>query len=166
MVHGETYGIDFFVLHLAPKPEEIRMPETKIVLSEIRGILSEDRPSILLGDFNSPSRADRDYHLRQGKKDTTYNVMDQYLSGGWVDLVNQHQGATTETQASLPSRLIENKWGFWRIDYILASGALAKRCTSARVVKETATDLLSDHYPVMAEFAWPPERKCKPGVRE
>jgi exodeoxyribonuclease-3 len=155
ILHGETSGIDVFVLHLAPKPEDIRLPETKIVLSDIRKIQSVDRPTILLGDFNSPSRLDKDYYQREAKYEAQYNVMDQYLNGGWIDLVHQHQGTMTEEQASRPSQLIENKWGFWRIDYILASAPMAKTCLSARVVKDPGTHNLSDHYPVMADFVWP-----------
>lgn len=154
-IHGQTHGIDFFVLHLAPKPEDIRLPETEIVLSQIRAIQSADRPTVLLGDFNSASRLDNGYYQSESKYELKYNVMDQYLNGGWVDLVYQHQGAVTEKQASMPSLLIENKWGFGRIDYILASAQLAKKCTSARVMKDPATDYLSDHYPVMADFDWP-----------
>jgi len=155
IIHGQTHGIDFFVLHLAPKPEDIRLPETEIVLSEIRKIQSAGRPTVLLGDFNSPSRLDNDYYQRESRNEPQCNVMDQYLNGGWVDLVHQHQGTITEKQASFPSLLIENKWGFWRIDYILASSQLAKKCISARVMKDPATDYLSDHYPVMADFDWP-----------
>ena len=155
IIHGQTYGIDFFVLHLAPKSEDIRLPETEIVLREIREIQSADRPTILLGDFNSPSHLDDGYYQRESKHEPQYNVMDQYLNSGWVDLVHQHQGTITEKQASMPSLLIENKWGFWRIDYILASAELAKKCISARVMKDPATDYLSDHYPVMADFDWP-----------
>jgi exodeoxyribonuclease III len=155
LIHGQTHGIDFFVLHLAPKPEDIRLPETNIVLNEIRKIQSADRPTVLLGDFNSASRLDNDYYQHKSKYEPKYNVMDQYLNGGWVDLVHQQQGTITEKQASMPSLLIENKWGFWRIDYILASAQLAKNCMSARVMKEPATDYLSDHYPVMADFDWP-----------
>lgn len=154
-IHGQTGGIDFFVLHLAPRPEDIRLPETKIVLEEIRKIQSDDRPTILLGDFNSPSRSDDGYYRRESKTDTKYNVMDRYLKGGWVDLVNRHQGVITEKQASVPTLIKENKWGFWRIDYILASEQLARKSVFARVMKDSATDYLSDHYPVMADFDWP-----------
>jgi exodeoxyribonuclease III len=155
MIHGQTQGIDFFVLHLAAKPEDIRFPETALVLSEIRKIQSADRPSVLLGDFNSPSRLDDDYYQREARYPVKYNVMDQYLGGGWVDLVHQHQGTITTDQASVPSLLVENKWDFWRIDYILASARLADKCIFARVMKDPSTDYLSDHYPVIADFDWP-----------
>lgn len=155
IIHGQTHGIDFFVLHLAPKPEDVRLPETEIVLSEIQSILSVDRPAILLGDFNSASRLDNDYYQLKSSYEPKYKVMDQYLNRGWIDLVHQHQGKITEKQMSVPSLIKENRWGFWRIDYILASAQLAKKCISARVVKNSATHYLSDHYPVIADFDWP-----------
>lgn len=154
MLHGQTYGIDFFVVHLAPRPEAIRLPETDIVLSEIRRIHTAGRPSILLGDFNSRSRLDNDYYMRASEYESQYNVMDRYMNAGWIDLVNQRQGAIDERQASRPTLLVKNIWGFVRIDYILASDQLARRCIFARVMKDPATDYLSDHYPVMAEFLW------------
>jgi endonuclease/exonuclease/phosphatase family metal-dependent hydrolase len=39
-----------------------------------------------------------------------------------------------------------------RIDHILASPALALNCTFAKVFNQEETHLLSDHFPVMAEF--------------
>jgi endonuclease/exonuclease/phosphatase family metal-dependent hydrolase len=40
-----------------------------------------------------------------------------------------------------------------RIDYILASPALAKTCKKVKVFNQEETQLLSDHFPVMAEFS-------------
>jgi exodeoxyribonuclease-3 len=155
IIYGQIGGIDFVVIHLAPKPEDIRLPETKVVLKEILKIQSAGRPSILLGDFNSPSRFDDAYYRSESHTDTKYNVMDLYQKSGWVDLVNRHQGAINVKQASVPTLIKENKWGFWRIDYILASEQLARKCIYARVMKDPATDYLSDHYPVIADFDWP-----------
>jgi endonuclease/exonuclease/phosphatase family metal-dependent hydrolase len=155
MIHGQTHGIDFFVLHLAPQSEEIRIPETELVLAEIRGIQSPERPTILLGDFNSSSPLDADYFRHESKHHPKFNVMTRYLDAGYVDLVQQHQGVLTEKQASAPTSLIKKDQGFWRLDYILASAPLAKRCVAANVVKGKETHLLSDHYPVIADFACP-----------
>lgn len=155
MIHGQTHGIDFFVLHLAPQSEEIRLPETEIVLAEIRAIQSTERPTILLGDFNSSSRLNAGFYQKESRHSPKFDVMDRYLGAGWVDLVHQHQGELTEKQASVPTLLVPNNAGFWRIDYILASAQLAEKCVFASVVKDSETDKLSDHYPVIADFAWP-----------
>ena len=39
-----------------------------------------------------------------------------------------------------------------RIDYILASPALAKYCREATIFNQKETHMLSDHYPILAEF--------------
>lgn len=39
-----------------------------------------------------------------------------------------------------------------RIDFILAAPSLAKKCNKAEILNKKETHLLSDHYPVMAEF--------------
>jgi endonuclease/exonuclease/phosphatase family metal-dependent hydrolase len=155
MIHGQSHGIDFFVLHLAPQSEEIRIPETEIVMAEIRGSQSVTRPTILLGDFNSSSPLDAEYFRLESKHHPKFNVMTRYLGADFVDLVHQHQGVLTKEQASVPSLLVKNGPGFWRLDYILASPLLAKKCVFAQVVKTPATAHLSDHYPVMADFTWP-----------
>ena len=62
LIHAQTFGIDFFVLHLALKPEEIRLPETSIILDTIKQLNSAEQPTILLGDFNSVTRTDADYY--------------------------------------------------------------------------------------------------------
>lgn len=170
MLHGRIRGIDFFVLHLGHGTDEMRLRETRIVLNEIRKIASADRPSVLLGDFNSVSRHDRAFYERnnvmtpagrlyerneRGFAILNLDVMDQYLKGGWVDLVHEHQGVLTREQASWPSLVFQKRKNFVRIDFILASASLAKACRFARVMKDPATDGLSDHYPVMADFEWP-----------
>lgn len=155
LIHGQTYGIDFFVVHLAPQSEEIRIPETEIVLNEIRQIQSPERPVIVLGDFNSTSPLDADYFRKETKHHPKFNVMSRYMDSGYVDLVHKHQGVLTEKHASVPTPLIKKDEGFWRLDYIMASPQLAKNCVSAHVVKEPSTDHLSDHYPVIADFSRP-----------
>ena len=154
MIHGQTHGIDFFVLHLAPQSEEARMPETELILTEIRGIQSPERPAILLGDFNSSSPLDAGYFRQKPKHQPKFNVMTRYLDSGYVDLVHQHQGVLTEKQASVPTRLGRKDDGFWRLDYVLASREFAKRCIAAQVVKDSETHYLSDHYPLIADFSW------------
>ena len=39
-----------------------------------------------------------------------------------------------------------------RIDFIMTSRSLAKKCINAKVFNGEDTAMLSDHYPVMAEF--------------
>ncbi|MBT5396148.1 MAG: hypothetical protein HOJ63_06470, partial [Flavobacteriaceae bacterium] len=49
-----------------------------------------------------------------------------------------------------PQTIVQNRV---RIDYILASPALAKYCIEAKIFNQKETDMLSDHYPILAEFS-------------
>ena len=42
-----------------------------------------------------------------------------------------------------------------RCDYMLASQALAQHATSYQVIRDSVTDMASDHYPVFATFEVP-----------
>ena len=61
MLHCETFGIDFFVVHLCPKDHDIRIKESKIILSKIASI--SNNSFMVLGDFNSQSPFDGDIDL-------------------------------------------------------------------------------------------------------
>lgn len=165
LMHGETFGVDFFVLHLAPKKEAFRLAETEVVFREIGKIHSDQRPAVLLGDFNSacPSDLVKDVYLQHASEEEPrvrahlgFAVMERYLRKGWVDVIHQEGGPLTVKQASYPSLLKLNSTPWYcRIDFILASSSLAGKCRLARVVKDPETGDLSDHYPVMADFSWP-----------
>ena len=67
----------------------------------------------------------------------------EYPDGGAVDVVAARPDGVPE-QLPLP-----------RIDFVLASPALAERCTYARWYCDDALLELSDHPPVLADFAAP-----------
>lgn len=153
VLQARTFGLDVTVVHLAPQLEDVRMPETTLVLEQLASWNPEKRQGILLGDFNSPARSDASYYQDNGL-DWPFNVMDRYLAAGWVDVVAYHQGVMNRNTISIPTQLVEAPGISGRIDYILATDELAAKCTSARVANEEDTHLLSDHYPVVAEFDW------------
>jgi len=72
------------------------------------------------------------------------------------------QNHTEENRkSSFPTPLImqelspEQQAGYrQRIDYILVSPFFEFQCTHAEVVNTGTPDRLSDHYPVVASFAW------------
>ena len=49
MLHCETFGIDFFVVHLSPKDRDFRVKESNIIISKIASI--ENKSFVVLGDF-------------------------------------------------------------------------------------------------------------------
>ena len=175
LLHCETYGIDFYIVHLSPADCEIRLEEAKLITGRIKNKGSE--PYIILGDFNSYSPFDagwleknlalknrllqnnnKEYsNLRWGAFD--YSVISEFLASPSVDVC---LGRTDLQEAyTFPTPVLTGKFNQTaltivqnrvRIDYILASPALAKSCEKVEIFNQEETHLLSDHYPVMAEF--------------
>lgn len=111
-------------------------------------------------------RAIEDRFIVDGK--WNFDVMDRIFEASLVDVVrdrfdNEHAKPTREQLlqlGSFPSLVLNHsntrklQSGFLeRIDFILVSKSLAKRCTNARVVRDVEIlESISDHYPVFAIF--------------
>ncbi len=177
LLHCQTYGIDFFVVHLSPADAEFRLQEARLITKRIHE--SQADRYIILGDFNanSPfdayaveknhvlrekyrpkSANDKHSNLRDGNFD--YAVISEFLSCPAVDLGLQKTdlinngftfpapvlvGKHNQTEKSI----VENRV---RIDYIFANPKLGNKCISFEIFNQEETHLLSDHYPIMAEF--------------
>lgn len=175
LLHCETRGIDFFIVHLSPADCNIRLEEARLITQRIKEIESDSY--IILGDFNSISPFDAYWvenstdlrtkllnnknekysNLRLGEFD--YAVISKFLACPAVDVclgrLELHHAYTFPTPALIgkfnqtSQTIIQNRE---RIDYILASPSLAKLCRKVEVFNQHATHTLSDHYPIMAEF--------------
>ena len=176
MLHCETFGVDFFVVHLSPKDRDFRMKESKIILSKIASI--NNNSFMVLGDFNSQSPfdgdRDLDYPAALNNKrisdlnDAKYNnlldnefdysVMASFIASPLIDVTQRF--VKPEKRFTFPAKAkievyksyVELEKDRRRIDFIMVSRELAKKCTNSLVYNEEETALLSDHYPVMAEF--------------
>ncbi|MEM1260402.1 MAG: endonuclease/exonuclease/phosphatase family protein [Bacteroidota bacterium] len=175
LLHCKTYGIDFFVVHLSPADALTRLKEAQQISRRIRSIKSDSY--IVLGDFNAFSPMDATWieendalrqryiestdekysNLRSGEFD--YSVISTFLGLPCVDVclgkTNLQEGDTFPTQIFMDED--QRKTGSkaqnsQRIDFILAAPLLAKRCIKADILNINGPHLLSDHYPVMAEF--------------
>ncbi len=181
VLHARTAGIDFLVIHLSPHDYSVRKRESSRIADWTRSLMGEGREVIVLGDFNSLSPVDRphyeasgmlafhsgrvesqaDRNLNDGMPD--FSVHETFLGASLVDIVAKHARAG-RGRISCATPLIRKPdtpdyaWerGQRRIDFIMASPCLAARSTAARVVNDSSMDALSDHYPVVAEFDWPP----------
>ncbi len=125
--------------HLRPGAEpEIRQREISEMLRSMNPDLQEGRSMLLIGDLNhSPEQPE----------------YEMWEKGGWVDTfaqVGKGNGATIK--ADLPK---------WRIDYVWATGPIAKQIVEARPLYQGAFRLniadqqsvaLSDHLPQLAVF--------------
>ncbi len=175
MLHCKSYGIDFFIVHLSPSDANIRLEEARKITERIQELDNESY--IVLGDFNALSPMDAPWveenthlkasyaskknekyaNLRLGEFD--YSVISEFLSNPTVDVclnkIDLQRAYTFPTPALIgkynntSQTIVQNRV---RIDFILASPKLAKLCVKADVFNSGATDMLSDHYPVVAEF--------------
>ncbi len=175
LLHCETYGVDFYIVHLSPSDSDFRLKEAKLISEKINDSNSESY--IILGDFNSHSPFDaywleNKYELREkllGKKKSKYSnlrngefdysVISEFLACPAVDVcLNRIEEKDAFT---FPTRALIGKYSATadnierdreRIDYILASPKLAKMCNKVEICNKEETHFLSDHYPMIAEF--------------
>lgn len=175
MLHCETQGIDFFVVHLSPADCDFRFKEASTITSQVKNCLNPDY--IILGDFNAHSpfdiealqhnqsllkkysvkKPDSKYsNLRLGGFD--YSVMASFLAIPAIDVSIKHIDINNRYTFPAPAligiyqtadEVNQNKE---RIDYILTSPILATKCTKVTIFNNQETGSFSDHYPVMAEF--------------
>lgn len=177
MLHVETHGIDFFVVHLSPADYAFRMREAAVITERVRAL--DNYRYIILGDFNAVSPMDADLYppktslleryrrsdaanekynnLRDGEWD--YAVMADFLAIPSIDVC--HRLLPAGERYSFPTPILVGQYyddvahvkqNQLRIDYVMMSPELAKRCTGATIFHEDTTDGLSDHYPVGVEI--------------
>lgn len=175
LLHCKTFGIDFFVVHLSPSDSDTRLREAQQIKSRIQELQNES--FIILGDFNSHSpfdaywleskknlresmtkeKNDKYSNLRLGEFD--YASMAEFLSIPAIDLslgkADLEASFTFPTNALIglydqtPETILQNRV---RIDYILASPALAQSSLKVKIFNHGAPEKLSDHFPMMVEF--------------
>ena len=113
------------------------------------------RPLVLLGDMNV-ARTERDVHPKErkpraiGQLPEERAIVERIIGHGFVDLGRRfdpdNDGLFTWWA---PWRNMRQRNIGWRLDYVLASTALASTVVSCPVQKDVGT---SDHAPVMATF--------------
>lgn len=151
--HHTTLNI--WNVHLDPRAPGYRMSEVKRLLS----LMEEPERVIIAGDLNSVSKADsypsnllntllaRDIP-KFGKKKLSYGETDLLTRAGLVDTaVRRHHNEATVPTASNHD---ENHSVALRLDYILASQDVDTTITQVAPIKNALTDVISDHYPVVA----------------
>jgi len=122
------------------------------------GRRSSGSPIVLAGDINV-ARTDQDVHPKErkataiGQLPEERALLERILSGGLVDVARALDPVNDQLFTWwAPWRNLRQRNIGWRIDYILASEALAAQATACRVLSDYGT---SDHAPVVATFAAP-----------
>ena len=115
----------------------------------------DQRLLILCGDLNV-ARTERDIHPKErkpnqiGARPEERALMESIIGKGLVDV---HRALDPDNDNLFtwwaPWRNMKQRNIGWRIDYVLASEALAARASSATIQREIGT---SDHGPVVVQF--------------
>lgn len=121
--------------------------------------LHPDKPILWVGDLNV-ARDDRDvYEPQKHWGDVCFcqevqDALNKVMDWGFVDVFRQFHPEPEQYSFwdyRAPNGFKRNLG--WRLDYILATKPLAKRCTDCRIDKAPrGLDKPSDHTPVIAEF--------------
>jgi exodeoxyribonuclease-3 len=122
-------------------------------------LAADNRDAVLCGDWNiahteNDIKAWKANVKKAGFLPEERRWLSEVMESGWVDVVRRHHPDQPGPYSwwSWRGKAFDNDAG-WRIDYHLATPALADRALSARVEKPAAYALRwSDHAPVTVEF--------------
>ena len=159
-VRGDFGGVSVVSLYVpsgssSPARQEVKLAFLERLLERTGELAVEGAPIALCGDFNIAHTALDIARPKQNEKNSGFLPeerawFDRLLAQGWVDcLRTQHPGVPgLYSWWSNRGRAREKDVG-WRIDYVLASPALAPRVRRAWIEKKAG---LSDHAPVWVEI--------------
>ncbi len=171
MLSCKTGGLQIYVIHLHPGHWEIRHREIDLLLKTLKNHKTKE-PVLLVGDFNTFSKHDKKYYdqttdiipffrrldqrwksnrnLRNDRLD--YSHLNKFEKAGYSDLIAERREKFIGT---FPTKLRPNEDNgpARRLDYFFANSELSKKCKLAKYLVNPKTDLLSDHYPAVAEFS-------------
>ena len=170
MLSCKTGGIQVYVIHLHPGHWEIRHQEIDLLLKTLASHQLNE-PVLLIGDFNTFSARDQAHYqqspdmipffrrldirwksnrnLRNDRLD--YSHLQKIERAGYQDVIAERRERFLGTFPT-KLRLDEDNGPSRRLDYIFANKVLAEECIKAQYLINSKTDLLSDHYPAIAEF--------------
>jgi len=157
-VPGTAKPLTVISAHLCPFGYNVRLREAAYLINHA----DDDAFTIVAGDFNSvssydpypvgldelPSRFKARYVMPEGSVDKS--VMRTFYQAGFVDIAYKlggHNDPTVPTANFKGSEFVP-----FRSDYILSTKQLAESATAYSVIKNSITDMASDHYPILAEF--------------
>ncbi|MEN8865975.1 MAG: endonuclease/exonuclease/phosphatase family protein [Akkermansiaceae bacterium] len=176
-LHVKSHEIHYILVHLSPFKWEMRKRESGIITTKVKALLAKRERVIVLGDFNATSEADKKWldadkelipkmeksdakhghvqNLKDGKLD--YSVMESFFNSGLVDTAKDHVPGDAAYRMSFPTGIFTDQKTppekGKRIDYILSSADLYQKVKSSVIVREGVVNKISDHYPVITNFA-------------
>jgi exodeoxyribonuclease-3 len=161
-VPGTERPLTLLSAHLCPNGPIVRRREAAYLAVQA----APDTLVLLTGDFNSASPHDpepegfdtlpahhRVRYLDDDRKRADRSVLAHLESAGWVDVGHALDEVATPTVPT--AGFTGTEFAVMRCDYVLATAALAAGARTYQVIRTPATDMASDHYPVVATFEVP-----------
>ncbi|MFN4277529.1 MAG: endonuclease/exonuclease/phosphatase family protein [Ferrovibrio sp.] len=158
-LRGNERPLTLISAHLCPNGPAIRRREAAHLAVQA----APDTLALLTGDFNSASPHDpepagfdtlpahhRTRYLADDLKAADRSVLAHLEAAGWVDVGHVLDKAITPTVPT--AGFVGTEFAAMRCDYVLATKALAASAASYEVVRAPATNMASDHYPIVATF--------------
>jgi exodeoxyribonuclease III len=154
----EVAGITFASIYVpnGGKDFAAKMRFLEAMAAFVTDAKASARPLVLCGDLNV-ARTDQDVHPRErkpglvGQRPEERELLERMLRDGLVDVGRAMDPANDGLFTWwAPWRNLRQRNIGWRIDYVLASEALARRVTRSAVLADFGT---SDHAPLVVEFA-------------
>lgn len=158
-IPGHSEPLTLMSVHLCPNGAEARLREA----AGLCVLAKPNQLTLIGGDFNSASPHDpepddwgalaahhRARYVAQDLEGIDRSVMARLAAAGWVDVERQ---LIRKAEPTVPTPAYRDaEFATMRCDYLLASAALASKARSYQVVRNSATDEASDHYPILATF--------------
>ena len=176
-LYSKINGIHFFITHLAPFTLKDRQKDIRKIIAQTR-LIPKNEMIVLAGDFNALSPMDSTAYgedllnamrKSEGKYITKsgtpilrnrtiyrenlnndkidYSVIRMVSDAGFKD---SYFLKNDTFKNSVPTKGHAKKTSFLRrIDYIWTNKKLSKKVIGSDIVRDTLTDYISDHYPVI-----------------
>lgn len=164
LIQAKILDYHFFVIHLSPLTYGKRQEEMATILERTKQIPASEKV-LMMGDFNNMSPQDASFYdnnatkmdlvraseinnpdtkvLNNGKID--YQTIQTIIDADFYDSWKMFRSGYDK---SAPTKL-RNHGNFTRIDYIWISKAILNNYKDSYLVKDSFTDYLSDHYPMV-----------------
>lgn len=162
VTEGQTHGylhvkckdIHFFICHLSPRTLAARVAEIQSIIKDIES-LGKNAKVIVAGDLNSYNKYDAQSYgpdfITDRKKfkptvEVDFTVTNLLIDAGFTDSYAYNRTTFKPTIPVTPDYNHEDR-GF-RYDYIYVNRNLVNGVRYSDIIRDTATDQLSDHYPL------------------
>ncbi len=165
-------GIWFYVIHFHPSNFQWRIDEAALLKQDVESLPDPNPRIVLAGDFNGFSPFDQSQYdadeklvpffagldqkspearnLNAGRID--YGGLQAITDQGYIDLIAARRSPQLPFSGTFPGQLVNDQdhGTDRRLDYIFVSPSLQDQVVSAAILRDSVTEMLSDHIPVTA----------------